>query len=71
MRSKTPMNLKMIGGSSYLTELTNAVPTAAHAEHYADIVAEKSMRRKLIKASEDIVNLEFYRDGSQLSTRNT
>lgn len=51
--------LEMVGGSSYLTELTNAVPTAAHAEHYADIVAEKSMRRKLIKASEDIVNLSF------------
>jgi replicative DNA helicase len=51
--------LEDVGGSSYLTELTNAVPTAAHAEHYADIVAEKSMRRKLIKASEDIVNLSF------------
>lgn len=51
--------LEMTGGSSYLTELTNAVPTAAHAEHYADIVAEKSMRRKLIRASEDIVNLSF------------
>lgn len=52
-------DLEMTGGSSYLTELTNAVPTAAHAEHYADIVAEKSMRRKLIRASEDIVNLSF------------
>lgn len=51
--------LETVGGSSYLTELTNAVPTAAHAEHYADIVAEKAMRRKLIKASEDIVNLSF------------
>lgn len=51
--------LEDVGGSSYLTELTNAVPTAAHAEHYADIVAEKAMRRKLIKASEDIVNLSF------------
>jgi len=51
--------LENIGGSSYLTELTNAVPTAAHATHYADIVAEKSMRRKLIRASEDIVNLSF------------
>jgi len=51
--------LEDVGGSSYLTELTNAVPTAAHAEHYANIVAEKSMRRKLIKASEDIVNLSF------------
>lgn len=52
-------DLEMVGGSSYLTELTNAVPTAAHGEHYADIVAEKAMRRKLIKASEDIVNLSF------------
>lgn len=52
-------DLESIGGSSYLTELTNAVPTAAHGEHYADIVAEKSMRRRLIKASEDIVRLSF------------
>ena len=52
-------DLENTGGSSYLTELTNAVPTAAHAEHYADIVAEKAMRRKLIRASEDIVNLSF------------
>lgn len=52
-------DLESIGGASYLTELTNAVPTAAHGEHYADIVAEKSMRRKLIKASEDIVKLSF------------
>ncbi len=51
--------LEMVGGSSYLTELTNAVPTAAHATHYADIVSEKALRRKLIKASEDIVNLSF------------
>jgi len=51
--------LENIGGSSYLTELTNAVPTAAHAENYADIVAEKATRRRLIKASEDIVNLSF------------
>lgn len=51
--------LEGIGGSSYLTELTNAVPTAAHAEHYADLVAEKALRRRLIKASEDITRLSF------------
>jgi replicative DNA helicase len=58
--------LETIGGSSYLTELTNAVPTAAHAEHYAEIVAEKAMRRKLIKASEDIVNLSFTENSSSV-----
>lgn len=56
---KDSNQLEEVGGSSYLTELTNAVPTAAHAEHYGDIVAEKALRRKLIKASEDIVNLSF------------
>ena len=59
---KDSEELESIGGSGYLTELTNAVPTAAHGEHYADIVAEKSMRRKLIKASEDIVKLSFHQN---------
>lgn len=56
---KNTDDLETVGGSSYLTELTNAVPTAAHAEHYADIVAEKALRRRLIKASEDIVTMSF------------
>lgn len=51
--------LDMVGGPSYLTELTNFVPTAAHAEQYASIVAQKAMRRKLIKASQDIVGLGY------------
>ena len=49
--------LEVIGGASYLTELTNFVPTAAHAEQYADIVAQKAMRRRLIAASQDITDL--------------
>lgn len=51
--------LDMVGGAAYLTELTNYVPTAAHAEQYASIVAQKGMRRRLIKASQDIVGLGF------------
>lgn len=51
--------LDEVGGSSYLSELTNFVPTAAHVGRYAEIVAEKALRRRLIKASEDIVNLGF------------
>ena len=46
--------LDRIGGASYLTELTNFVPTAAHLEQYAQIVADKSVRRRLIQASQDI-----------------
>ncbi len=51
--------LDIVGGSAYLTELTNFVPTASHVERYADIVASKAMRRRLIKASQDISGLGF------------
>src|ERR1044072_3990087 len=43
--------LDMIGGPAYLTELTNFVPAATHVEQYAEIVAQKAMRRRLIKTS--------------------
>lgn len=51
--------LEAIGGSAYLTELTNYVPTAAHAASYAEIVAQKAVRRRLIKASADISELGY------------
>ena len=51
---KRKKELDTIGGSSYLSELTNYVPTAAHAEAYAELVAGKAVRRRLIKASGDI-----------------
>ena len=51
--------LDLIGGSAYLTELTNYVPTAAHAEAYAEMVAQKAVRRRLIKASADITELGY------------
>jgi replicative DNA helicase len=49
--------LEMVGGPAYLTELTNYVPTAAHVEQYADIVAQKALRRRLIAASQDMAIL--------------
>ncbi len=51
--------LDFVGGSAYLTELTNYVPTAAHVDQYASIVSQKAMRRRLIKASQDIVELGY------------
>lgn len=56
---RTTGQLDMVGGAAYLTELTNYVPTAAHAEQYASIVAQKALRRRLIKASSEIVNLGY------------
>lgn len=49
--------LDIIGGAGYLTELTNFVPTAAHADRYAEIISQKSMRRRLIKASKAITDM--------------
>jgi len=49
--------LDMVGGPAYLTELTNYVPTASHVEQYADIVAQKALRRRLISASQDMAVL--------------
>ncbi|MDX1765621.1 MAG: replicative DNA helicase [Candidatus Saccharimonadales bacterium] len=51
--------LDQVGGSSYLTDLTNMVPTAAHLSHYKDIVEQKAVRRRLITAAQDITELSF------------
>jgi len=51
--------LDTVGGSAYLTELTNYVPTSAHAEAYAELVAQKAVRRRLIKASSEISELGY------------
>jgi replicative DNA helicase len=45
-----------IGGAAYLAEIGQIVPTAAHAEYYARIVAEKAVLRSLIHAGTDIVH---------------
>ena len=42
-----------------MTELTNYVPTAAHADAYATIIRQASVRRRLIKASTDIAELGY------------
>lgn len=46
--------LDEVGGPAYLTELTNFVPTAAHVESYADLVAEKAVRRRLMQINKDL-----------------
>ncbi len=56
---KRKKEIDEIGGSAYLTELTNYVPTSAHAESYAEIVAQKAVRRRLIKASGEISELGY------------
>ncbi len=61
---KRKKDLDTVGGSAYLTELTNYVPTAAHAEAYAELVAQKAVRRRLIKASGDISEMGYNEETS-------
>nr|MBN2277094.1 replicative DNA helicase [candidate division Zixibacteria bacterium] len=48
--------LDRIGGRLYLVELVDGVATAANAEAYAKIILEKAVLRRLIEASNGIVN---------------
>ncbi len=61
---KRKKEFETTGGSAYLTELTTYVPTSAHADSYAEIVKQKSVRRRLIKASSDISELGYDEDTS-------
>jgi replicative DNA helicase len=51
--------LEKIGGLPYLTNLANAVPTAANVEYYAKIVREKSLLRSLISAAGQIMSMGY------------
>jgi replicative DNA helicase len=51
--------LDVIGGITYLTDIAVAVPTTANVKHYAGIVWEKSILRRLIKGATDIVNMGY------------
>lgn len=56
---KSSKLLSKVGGSGYLTELINAVPTAAHIEHYAKIVSDNFIKRELISSAGKIVENSF------------
>jgi len=58
-RLKEKKILDQIGGSSYLTELVNTVPSSANIKHYAEIIQKKYMMRRLIDASEYLSHLGF------------
>jgi len=59
---KAKGHLDEIGGASYLTEIVNSVPTAAHVQHYAEIVQKKRILRDLIEASYKIAALGYEED---------
>ncbi|OGG26998.1 replicative DNA helicase [Candidatus Gottesmanbacteria bacterium RIFCSPLOWO2_01_FULL_39_12b] len=50
---------KDVGGASYLTELTNIVPTAANISVYANIVSDHYLKRRLIEAATKIAEAAY------------
>lgn len=55
--------LEEVGGINYLTNTTSMIPTTSNVKTYADIVKKKSILRKLIKASNEIINIGY--DGGE------
>jgi replicative DNA helicase len=57
--------LEQIGGSSYLANLVNSVPSASNITHYAKVVQKKALLRKLISTAADIVEMG-YKEGDDI-----
>ncbi len=55
--------LKDVGGTSYLTDLINTVPTSAYIEHYGRIVKDHYTKRQLIAFSSRTVQRAFDETG--------
>jgi replicative DNA helicase len=57
--------LTAVGGASYLAELVEQVPTAAHVWHHARVVREKAILRTLIHTATTIVS-DSYEDADDV-----
>ncbi|NLX86792.1 MAG: replicative DNA helicase [Clostridiales bacterium] len=51
--------LEAVGGVAFLTDLSSSVPTTANVVHYAKIIHEKSLLRKLIRVCGEISDKSF------------
>ena len=58
---KRDNKLEDIGGIAYITSLANVVLTAANVKYHADIVAEKSVLRQLVRVSTEIAAMGLMR----------
>ncbi|OEV02173.1 replicative DNA helicase [Streptomyces qinglanensis] len=52
-----------VGGPGYVQALVQAVPTAANAEYYAEIVHERAILRRLVEAGTRITQMGYAADG--------
>ncbi|HHY42615.1 MAG TPA: replicative DNA helicase [Thermoanaerobacterales bacterium] len=51
--------LEQVGGATYLTTLTETVPTASNIAYYCKIVEEKSIIRRLINTTSSILSMAY------------
>lgn len=51
--------LNEIGGQAYLVALVNQTPTALHAEAYAKIVEQNSVRRRMLASANELAKLAY------------
>ncbi|MGY3341224.1 replicative DNA helicase [Streptomyces filamentosus] len=58
--------INRVGGASYLHELVQAVPSAANAAYYAEIVHEQAVLRRLVEAGTKITQLGYAAEGEAI-----
>lgn len=51
--------IESVGGSSYVAELANKVPSASNIKHYAELVHKKAALRSLISSADQISELGY------------
>ena len=51
--------LEDIGGQSYLSSLSNIVPTSSHVNNYADIVQKKATLRRILSTASELTSLGY------------
>jgi replicative DNA helicase len=51
--------LEAVGGVAFLTDMSSSVPTIANVDHYARIIQEKALLRRLIKACGEISDMSY------------
>lgn len=59
LKSETEAVFESIGGMEYLTQITLMVSTTANLKYHVQIILDKSILRKLIKASNDILDISY------------
>jgi len=62
-RLKDKRLLEQVGGIAYLSQLQDAVPSAANLSYYLDIVREKFLLRKMIQTCTEVVGRVYDYEG--------